>query len=183
HSPGLRDRLWYGAGSRKSAEWAGANGFNLLSSSVIFPDKDEAPDFAAIQQSQIRAFREAAAASGHERARVSQGLVVIPTDSASKSQREKYQRYVDERTPRTRTPQGPRGMLFAPDIIGTSDEIAEQLYGHAGFREVDEVAFALPFSFEHGDYVQILTDMAGKLGPALGWTPASDGHEGNRPAS
>ncbi|MCU1435967.1 MAG: flavin-dependent oxidoreductase, F420-dependent methylene-tetrahydromethanopterin reductase, partial [Pseudarthrobacter sp.] len=38
HSPGLRQRLWYGAGSRKSAIWAGANGFNLLSSSVIFPE-------------------------------------------------------------------------------------------------------------------------------------------------
>jgi hypothetical protein len=30
-------------------------------------------------------------------------------------------------------------------------------------------AFALPFTFEHEDYVQILTDMAEKLGPALGW--------------
>ncbi|MBX7446045.1 MULTISPECIES: LLM class flavin-dependent oxidoreductase [unclassified Arthrobacter] len=172
HSSGLRGRLWYGAASRKSAEWAGANGFNLLSSSVVFPEKDEESDFAAIQQSQIHAFKAAAAASGHAQARVSQGLVVIPTDSASQSQREKYQRYVDERTPRTKAPQGPKGMLFAPDIIGSSEEIAEQLYAHAGFREVEEVAFALPFSFAHEDYVQILTDMAGKLGPALGWAPA-----------
>ena len=171
HSPGLRSRLWYGAGSMKSAVWAGTNGFNLLSSSVIFPDKDQEPDFAKVQQSQIRAYREAAAASGHT-ARVSQGLVVIPTDSASNAQREKYQRYVDERTPRTSAPQGPKGMLFARDLIGTSDEIAAQLYAHEGFQEVDEVAFALPFSFEHEDYVQILTDIAGTLGPALGWKPA-----------
>ena len=173
HSPGLRDRLWYGAGSKKSAVWAGANGFNLLSSSVVFPEPDQEPDFARIQQSQIRAYREAAAsAQARGPARVSQGLVVIPTDSASPGQREKYQRYVDERTPRTRAPQGPKGMLFAPDLIGSSEEIAEQLYAHAGFQEVDEVAFALPFSFDHEDYVQILTDIAGKLGPALGWTPA-----------
>jgi hypothetical protein len=33
------------------------------------------------------------------------------------------------------------------------------------------VAFALPFSFDHADYVQILTDLATKLGPALGWQP------------
>jgi alkanesulfonate monooxygenase SsuD/methylene tetrahydromethanopterin reductase-like flavin-dependent oxidoreductase (luciferase family) len=176
HSPGLRDRLWYGAGSRKSAEWAGANGFNLLSSSVVFPETDQEPDFALVQQSQIRAFREAAAAAQvHGPARVSQGLVVIPTDSASPRQREKYRRYVDERTPRTRVPQGPKGMMFAPDLVGTSDEIAEQLYAHAGFQEVDEVAFALPFSFDHEDYVQILTDIAGKLGPALGWAPAAVG--------
>ncbi|MGG5175029.1 LLM class flavin-dependent oxidoreductase [Pseudarthrobacter sp. J1763] len=169
HSAGLRERLWYGAGSLKSAVWAGANGFNLLSSSVIFPSPDQEPDFALVQQSQVRAFRKAAADAGHSGARVSQGLVVILTDSASPEQREKYQRYVDERTPRTLTPQGPRGMMFAADLIGTSAEIAEQLYAHAGFREVDEVAFALPFSFEHEDYVQILTDIAEKLGPALGW--------------
>ena len=57
--------------------------------------------------------------------------------------------------------------------MGTSEEIAERLYAHAGFREVDEVAFALPFSFEHDDYVQILTDIATNLGPALGWRPTS----------
>ena len=36
------------------------------------------------------------------------------------------------------------------------------------------VAFALPFSFDHEEYVQILTDTAQKLGPALGWTPAQN---------
>lgn len=45
------------------------------------------------------------------------------------------------------------------------------LYGHAGFQEVTEVAFALPFAFEPEDYVQILTGMARKLGPAPGWQP------------
>ena len=64
-------------------------------------------------------------------------------------------------------------MMFAPDLVGTSEQIAEQLHAHAGFREVDEVAFALPFSFEHDDYVQILTDIATKLGPALGWQPTA----------
>lgn len=173
HSPGLRDRLWYGAASRKSAVWAGENGFNLLSSSVIFPAEGEAPDFARIQQSQIRAFRAAAGARPQPPARVSQGLVVIPTDSASPGQRAKYRRYVDERTPRTAAPQGPQRMMFAPDLIGTSSEIAEQLQAHAGFQEVDEVAFALPFSFDHEDYVQILTDIATGLGPALGWAAAN----------
>lgn len=171
HSAGLRQRLWYGAGSRRSAVWAGENGFNLLSSSVIFPDEGQEPDFALIQQSQIQAYKAASVAAGRApgTARVSQGLVVIPTDSATASQQAKYQKYVDERLPRTKAPQGPKRMLFAPDLIGTSEQIAEQLYAHAGFQEVDEVAFALPFSFEHKDYVQILTDIATKLGPALGW--------------
>ena len=45
-------------------------------------------------------------------------------------------------------------------------------WSDAAFREVREVVFALPSSFEPEDYVQVLTDMAQKLGPALGWSPA-----------
>ncbi|WP_158677838.1 LLM class flavin-dependent oxidoreductase, partial [Streptomyces sp. SPB074] len=35
HSPGLAERLWYGAGSLRSARWAGEQGLNLLTSSVV----------------------------------------------------------------------------------------------------------------------------------------------------
>ena len=100
--------------------------------------------------------------------------MVIPTDSATPAQRAKYADYVERRRPRTAQPQGP-GLLFAPDLLGTSDEIAAQLHADAAFREVREVAFALPFTFEHEDYVQILTDIATRLGPALGWSPRSAG--------
>jgi alkanesulfonate monooxygenase SsuD/methylene tetrahydromethanopterin reductase-like flavin-dependent oxidoreductase (luciferase family) len=173
HSPGLAARTWYGGASRSSAEWAGRNGMNFLSSSVVKADVSPGsptPDFATIQRDQIRAFRASSPAG--EAARASQGLVVIPTDSATADQRARYSAYVAARLPRTTAPQGPAGLLFAPDLIGTSEQIAEQLHAHAGFREVTEVAFALPFSFEPADYVQILTDIAERLGPALGWRPA-----------
>jgi alkanesulfonate monooxygenase SsuD/methylene tetrahydromethanopterin reductase-like flavin-dependent oxidoreductase (luciferase family) len=170
HSPGLRSRMWYGAASLASAKWAGENGVNLLVSSVV--KAEESDDFASAQLSHIQLFRDAHPAGGRSSVpRVSQGLVVIPTDSASPAQRSKYQAYVAARTPRTAAPIGPERLLFARDIIGTSAEIAAALYAHAAFREVTEVAFALPFSFEHEDYVQILTDMATRLGPALGWAP------------
>ncbi|NUQ95536.1 MAG: LLM class flavin-dependent oxidoreductase, partial [Streptomyces sp.] len=164
HSPDLGRRLWYGGGSLSSARWAGEHGMNFLTSSVV---KAESPkgadgeadfDFAEIQLSHIRAFR--AHHPDGDDARVSQGLVVIPTDSASSEQRAKYEEFAAKRTPRTASPQGPARLMFAPDIVGSSEEIAERLDAHAAFREVDEVAFALPFTFEHEDYVQILTDMA-----------------------
>ena len=146
---------------------AGQNGVNFLTSSVV--RAEESQDFASIQQSHIRAFR--AAHKAGPAARVSQGLVVIPTDSASPAQQAKYAAYVAARTPRTEAPVGPARMLFARDFLGRSEEIAAALYQHAGFREVTEVAFALPFTFAPEDYAQILTDMATKLGPALGWAP------------
>jgi alkanesulfonate monooxygenase SsuD/methylene tetrahydromethanopterin reductase-like flavin-dependent oxidoreductase (luciferase family) len=167
HAPGLAARMWYGGGSPSSARWAGENRMNFLTSSVV--RAEDSTDFAAIQHGLIRAFREAHPDGAA--ARVSQGLVVIPTDSATSEQRARYAAYVEARTPRTTTPQGPGRLLFARDLIGSADEIAEQLYAHAGFREVTEVAFALPFSFAAEDYEQILTDIATKLGPALGWQP------------
>ncbi|WP_335978607.1 LLM class flavin-dependent oxidoreductase [Streptomyces sp. CA2R106] len=198
HSAGLAERMWYGGASLRSARWAGEQGINFLTSSVIKaeepqadasgtgtgttaqPDAAAEPDggaaaatarFAALQQAQIRAFRAHHPAG--DRARVSQGLVVIPTDSATPEQRARYEEFARKRLPRTATPQGPGRLLFAPDLVGGSSEIAEALHAHAGFREVDEVAFALPFTFEHADYVQILTDIATRLGPALGWRPAA----------
>ncbi|MEV6154492.1 LLM class flavin-dependent oxidoreductase [Nonomuraea sp. NPDC052129] len=170
HSPGLGTRMWYGGASLRSATWAGEHAMNFLTSSVV--KAEESADFAEIQLSHVRAFR--ARHPDGERARVSQGLVVIPTDTATPEQRARYQAYADKRTPRTATPQGPARMMFAPDLVGSSAEIAERLYAHAAFREIDEVAFALPFTFEHEDYVQILTDMATRLGPELGWRPAAD---------
>jgi alkanesulfonate monooxygenase SsuD/methylene tetrahydromethanopterin reductase-like flavin-dependent oxidoreductase (luciferase family) len=177
HAPGLRARMWYGGASLRSAQWAGEHGLNLLTSSVVKAEESAGLDFAEIQAEQILRFRAASPAG--EAARVSQGLVVIPTDSASAEQRARYAAYVEARTPRTTSPQGPARLLFARDLLGSAEEIAEQLYAHAAFRQVREVVFALPFSFEHADYVQILTDMAERLGPALGWTPA--GEPGARP--
>ncbi|MEV4800148.1 LLM class flavin-dependent oxidoreductase [Nonomuraea sp. NPDC049421] len=131
HSPGLGSRMWYGGAGLRSARWAGEHGMNFLTSSVVKAEESE--DFARIQLSHVREFR--AQHPDGDQARVSQGLVVIPTDSATPRQRAKYAEY-------------------------------------AAFQEIDEVAFALPFTFEHEDYVQILTDIATELGPGLGWHPA-----------
>ncbi|GAA1100051.1 LLM class flavin-dependent oxidoreductase [Kitasatospora arboriphila] len=170
YAPGLADRMWYGAGSLGSARQAAENGMNLLVSSVVKAEEGE--DFGAVQLSHVRAFRERHPDGA--RARVSQGLVVIPTDSATPAQRARYWEYARARLPRTAAPQGPARLLFAPDLVGSAQEIAERLHAHPAFREVDEVAFALPFTFGHEDYVQILTDIATVLGPALGWRPATD---------
>ncbi|WP_337191470.1 LLM class flavin-dependent oxidoreductase [Nocardioides flavescens] len=166
HSPGLADRLWYGGASLRSATWAASAGMHFLTSSVLKVEGETPPDFATLQREQIDAYRD-----GNPSGRVSQGLVVIPTDSATPEQRSRYEEYAAARLPRTREPQGPGRMLFSPDLVGPSEELVDRLHAHAGFQAVDEVVFALPFSFGPDDYTQILTDTAERLGPALGWSP------------
>ena len=166
HSPGLAGRVWYGGGLF-SAEWAGIHGLNYLTANLVSREGSESRDFETIQAEHIDRFR-----ANHpypESARVAQGLVVIPTDSASPEQIDRYRAYAENRVERTLQPQGPRGMVISPDYVGTSDELADKLYAHSGFQRVDEVMFALPFSFFEDDYVQIITDMATHLGPRLGW--------------
>ncbi len=57
HSPGLRSRVWWGAGNRDSAEWAGRMGVNLMSSTLL-TSADGRP-FDILQAEQIDAFRAA----------------------------------------------------------------------------------------------------------------------------
>lgn len=168
HSPGLAGRVWYG-GFLSSAIWAGEQGLNYLTSSVVNTEGSASTDFATVQAEHIDAYR--AHHPNPRSSRVSQGLVVIPTDSASPDQIERYQRYRDSRLARTREPVGPRGLLFSPDLVGPSEMIAETLSAHAGFQRTDDVAFALPFTFDEPDHIQIITDMAQRLGPLLGWSP------------
>ncbi len=167
HATGLAERVWYGGAGLRSAEWTGRQGLNLLTSSVVRAEEDD--DFARVQRSHIDLFR--AHHPDGDAARVSQGLVVVPTDGATPEQVARYEAYAAARLPRTREPQGPGRILFAPDLVGPSELIAEQLLAHDAYQAVDEVVFALPFTFEHDDYVQILTAMATRLGPALGWSP------------
>ena len=166
---GLARRMWYGGASLRSAQWAGENAMNFLTSNVTKAEESES--FVETQLSHINTFR--AHHPDGKQARVSQGLVVIPTDTASAEQKAKYLSYAEKRTPRTASPQGPARMMFALDLVGTSEEIAGRLYADLAFQQINEVAFALPFTFDHDDYVQILTDIATKLGPALGWHAAS----------
>src|SRR3954464_12659139 len=77
-SPGLADRIWWGSGSRDTAVWAGEQGLNLMSSTLLLEDT-QVP-FDQLQAEQIRRFREAWASAGHQREpRVSVTRSVIPT--------------------------------------------------------------------------------------------------------
>lgn len=57
HSEGLRERIWWGAGSNATAKWAATLGMNLQSSTL--KDDETGEPFHIQQAKQIRAYREA----------------------------------------------------------------------------------------------------------------------------
>ncbi|GAA4888063.1 LLM class flavin-dependent oxidoreductase [Tessaracoccus lubricantis] len=77
HSEGLRDRIWWGAGTRATAQWAAAEGMNLMSSTLVTEATGQA--FDELQAEQIQVFRDAWAAAGHQREpRVSVSRSIFP---------------------------------------------------------------------------------------------------------
>ena len=65
YSEGLRDRIWWGAGSNATAIWAAKLGMNLQSSTLKNDETGEA--FHVQQAAQIRAYRAAWKEAGHTR--------------------------------------------------------------------------------------------------------------------
>ncbi len=65
HSEGLRERIWWGAGTNATAEWAAKLGMNLQSSTLKIDESGK--PFHVQQAEQIRLFRAAWKEAGHAR--------------------------------------------------------------------------------------------------------------------
>jgi alkanesulfonate monooxygenase SsuD/methylene tetrahydromethanopterin reductase-like flavin-dependent oxidoreductase (luciferase family) len=77
YSAGLRDRIWWGAATRATAEWTAEQGMNLMSSTLLI--EDTGVPFHQLQAEQIQRFRSAWQAAGHEREpRVSVSRSIMP---------------------------------------------------------------------------------------------------------
>jgi alkanesulfonate monooxygenase SsuD/methylene tetrahydromethanopterin reductase-like flavin-dependent oxidoreductase (luciferase family) len=164
---GLLERVWYGGSRLKSALWAGGAGLNLLTGNVISGEGTD--DFGTAQLTLITEYRQLA---GLRRpTRVALGRVIVPFDSADRSTRERYRDYAASRFERTLKPQGDKRILFAPDIVGTSEQILEQLSADPVVNAVSELRLELPYEFNRQDYEQILHDTRHFIAPQLGWEP------------
>ena len=76
-SPGLPDRIWWGAGTRATAVWTAEQGMNLMSSTLL--TEDTGVPFDELQAEQIAMFRDAWKTAGHEREpRVSVSRSILP---------------------------------------------------------------------------------------------------------
>jgi alkanesulfonate monooxygenase SsuD/methylene tetrahydromethanopterin reductase-like flavin-dependent oxidoreductase (luciferase family) len=171
HAKGLIDRLWYGAASRGSVHWAAQAGLNLLTGNIVFGEG--ATDFANAQLAYIHSYLERIAPG--RPARVALGRVIVPFDGADAETRQRYLAYEASRHERTLAPQGERGMLFAPDLVGPSEQIVERLRADVAVQQVSELRIELPYEFSREDYAQILHDVARCVAPQLGWRPAVAG--------
>jgi alkanesulfonate monooxygenase SsuD/methylene tetrahydromethanopterin reductase-like flavin-dependent oxidoreductase (luciferase family) len=77
HSEGLRDRIWWGAGTRATAEWTARQRMHLMSSTLL--TEDTGVPFHQLQAEQIQLFRDTWKAEGHDgEPRVSVSRSIFP---------------------------------------------------------------------------------------------------------
>src|SRR3712207_6080620 len=77
HASGLRERIWWGAGTRATAEWTARQGLNLMSSTLLTEDTGE--PFHRLQAEQIQRFKDTWKEAGYQREpRVSVSRSIFP---------------------------------------------------------------------------------------------------------
>lgn len=167
YSPGLRSRIWWGAGNRESAEWAGRKGVHLMSSTLL-TEADGTP-FDLLQAQQIDAFREAwreAGHSGEPRVSVSRSIIPITT--------EQERLYFGGRQDGDQIGviDGIRS-TFGKTYAAEPDVLVDQLLQDAAVRSADTLMITIPSQLGVEFNLRLVESFAKYVAPALGWTPST----------
>jgi alkanesulfonate monooxygenase SsuD/methylene tetrahydromethanopterin reductase-like flavin-dependent oxidoreductase (luciferase family) len=163
HSPGLRSRIWWGAGNRDSAEWAGRVGVNLMSSTLL-PSADGRP-FDILQAEQIDAFRAAwreAGHSGEPRVSVSRSIFPLVTDED--------RLYFGGRQDGDQIGiiDGMRS-TFGKTYAAEPDVLVEQLMHDAAIQSADTLMLTIPSQLGVEFNLRVIESFATLVAPSLGW--------------
>ncbi len=164
HSPGLRERIWWGAGSRRTAEWTAAQGMNLMSSTLL--TEDTGVPFHQLQAEQIQMFRDAWKAAGHEREpRVSVSRSIFPIvndlDRAYFGQESRSQDqvgHIDGGLAR-----------FGKSYAGEVDQLVKDLAEDEAIAAADTLLLTVPNQLGVDYNAHVLETVLTELAPALGW--------------
>ncbi|MFH5822374.1 LLM class flavin-dependent oxidoreductase [Georgenia sp. AZ-5] len=170
HAPGLADRLWYGPGSRATAERTGREGMNLLVSTLNTEDTGQ--NFEEGQRQQILAYKEAFDVPGRL-PRVNAGRIVLPSVTTADDDRfrdyvEWYAGRFDERG---RPRDGSMG-VFGRTHHGRPEEVVASLRADVALAEATGLDVVLPANATLDMSRRILENVAAHVAPELGWTPA-----------
>jgi alkanesulfonate monooxygenase SsuD/methylene tetrahydromethanopterin reductase-like flavin-dependent oxidoreductase (luciferase family) len=164
HSPGLRDRIWWGAGTRGTAEWVGEQGLNLMSSTLL--TEDTGVPFHQLQAEQIQRFRDAWTAAGHTREpRVSVSRSIFPVVS---DQDRAY--FGHEAGSQDQVGQLDGGLArFGRTYAGEPDALVAELAADEAVAAADTLLLTIPNQLGVDYNVHVLDTVLRDLAPALGW--------------
>jgi alkanesulfonate monooxygenase SsuD/methylene tetrahydromethanopterin reductase-like flavin-dependent oxidoreductase (luciferase family) len=164
HSDGLRDRIWWGAGSDATAIWAAKLGMNLQSSTLKNDETGE--PFHVQQAAQIRAYRAAWKEAGHAREpriSVSRSIFALVNDLDRTyfggRDDEDHVGFID---PKTRA-------IFGRSYAAEPPALIEQLKQDEAIAEADTLLLTVPNQLGVAYNAHVIEAILTHIAPALGW--------------
>ncbi|KQV70359.1 LLM class flavin-dependent oxidoreductase [Rhizobium sp. Root1220] len=165
YSEGLRERIWWGAGSNATAVWAAKLGMNLQSSTL--KDDETGEPFHVQQAAQIRAYREAWKEAGHERTprvSVSRSIFALVDDRdhayfGHSGKDDDSIGYIDENT----------RAIFGRSYAAEPDVLVKQLSKDEAVAEADTLLLTVPNQLGVEYNAHVIEAILKHVAPALGW--------------
>jgi alkanesulfonate monooxygenase SsuD/methylene tetrahydromethanopterin reductase-like flavin-dependent oxidoreductase (luciferase family) len=165
YSDGLRDRIWWGAGSNATAIWAAKLGMNLQSSTLKNDETGEA--FHVQQATQIRAYRSAWKEAGHAReprVSVSRSIFAQMDDRdrayfGSGGDGDDQIGFIDANT----------RAIFGRSYAAEPHALIEQLKKDEAIAEADTLLLTVPNQLGVVYNAHVLEAILTHVAPAMGW--------------
>jgi alkanesulfonate monooxygenase SsuD/methylene tetrahydromethanopterin reductase-like flavin-dependent oxidoreductase (luciferase family) len=165
HSEGLRERIWWGAGTNGTAEWAAKLGMNMQSSTLKIVESDK--PFHVQQAEQIRLFREAWKAAGHTReprVSVSRSIFALVDDRdrmyfGRDSDGQDQIGYLGDNTQ----------AIFGRSYAAEPDVLVDQLKTDEAIAEADTLLLTVPNQLGVDYNTHVIEAILKDIAPALGW--------------
>jgi alkanesulfonate monooxygenase SsuD/methylene tetrahydromethanopterin reductase-like flavin-dependent oxidoreductase (luciferase family) len=164
YSPGLRDRIWWGAASSATAVWTAQLGMNLMSSTLVFDESGE--PLHVQQRRQIDAYRAAWTEAGHAReprVSVSRSIFAIVDDRDrayfGRSNDRDQIGYLDANT----------RAVFGRSYAAEPDELVELLKEDTAIAAADTLLLTVPNQLGVDYNAHAVESILRYVAPELGW--------------
>jgi alkanesulfonate monooxygenase SsuD/methylene tetrahydromethanopterin reductase-like flavin-dependent oxidoreductase (luciferase family) len=165
HAPGLRGRLWWGAGTRATAEWTAEQGMNLMSSTLL--TEDTGVPFHQLQAEQIQRFRAAWTTAGHQReprVSVSRSIFALVDDQdraffGRGNQDQDQVGYIDAQTK----------AIFGRSYAAEPDVLIKELARDTAIQAADTLMLTVPNQLGVDYNAHAIESILKYVAPDLGW--------------
>lgn len=165
HSEGLRDRIWWGAATNATAEWAARLGMHLQSSTLKIDESGQ--PFHVQQAEQIRLFRAAWSAAGHgrpPRVSVSRSIFAL-TDDRDRAYFGRGGASEDQIGFLSETERA----IFGRSYAAEPDVLIDQLAKDEAIAEADTLLLTVPNQLGVDYNAHVIEAILTHVAPALGW--------------
>jgi alkanesulfonate monooxygenase SsuD/methylene tetrahydromethanopterin reductase-like flavin-dependent oxidoreductase (luciferase family) len=165
YSEGLRERIWWGASSQKTAAWAAEMAMNLQSSTLVDNESDK--PFHVQQAEQITAYRQTWKEAGHAReprVSVSRSIFALTDDRdrmyfGARSEERDQVGFIDEKTQ----------AIFGRSYAGEPDVLISQLREDEAIAAADTLLLTVPSQLGVDYNAHVIESVLKHVAPALGW--------------